>query len=197
MWPSELSRKRTLAAVLVALFCLSMVSGVIKIPFLSIPDVHAQIVSTANIIYSINATSDSGCVITPTGNLIYAQGTWANFTCLAYPTYQIYNLAVNGSNLGPVSSYNFMPTGNTTLTLTSIATNSGTTGGSSTPTPTILEPNNSTAPNPTQAPLSKSAQNGIIIIFGILAIAVMLGVYATGEKKTLTDIFNDRTRRED
>ena len=50
----KLSRKRTLAAVLVALFCLSIVAGIINIPFLTIPEAHAQITPTTI------ATSTSG-----------------------------------------------------------------------------------------------------------------------------------------
>ena len=105
-------------------------------------------VSTSSIVYYVNATSDGGCVIVPSGlNLIYPYGVWANFTCTAYPTYQIYNLAVNGTNLGPSSGLDFMPTGNTTLYLTSIST-PGQSGGNNyipptqTPTPPTSADNN-------------------------------------------------------
>ena len=70
-----------------------IINGTYQAPLLTSPYTFTNIqgdvsiaVSTSNIIYSVNATSDSGCVITPTGNLIYAYGTWANFTCTAYPT---------------------------------------------------------------------------------------------------------------
>lgn len=163
--------------------------------FLNVQGNESISVSTSSAVYYINATSDVGSVITPSGiNLVYAGGVYANFTCTAYPTYQIYNLAVNGTNLGPASGLDFMPTGNTTLYLTSISTSTGQSGGNNyipptqTPTPTVQ-------PTPTPIatmPNSPLVDYGIVLIVGVLLIAIVVGYAQVHKKKTLSELFEAR-----
>ena len=163
--------------------------------FLNVQGDESISVSTSSIVYYVNATSDGGCVIVPSGlNLIYPYGVLANFTCTAYPTYQIYNLAVNGTNLGPASGLDFMPTGNTTLYLTSISTSTGQSGGNNyvpptqTPAPTVQ-------PTPTPIatmPNSPLVDYGIALIVGALLIAIVVGYAQVHKKKTLSELFEAR-----
>jgi hypothetical protein len=154
--------------------------------FLDVQGNESIEVSTSNIIYTVNATADSGCVITPSGKLIYAYGTNASFTMIAYPNYEINNLAVNGTNLGPLTSYSFTPTGNgTVLYLTSISTVTQSPGGSNTyiePTPT---PTNTTTPINTVAsnPDNLYFVIGVcVIVFVVLLIASYPLVTKNGKK---------------
>jgi len=151
-------------------------------------------VSTSAIIYSVDASSDSGCVIIPSGNLIYARGTWANFTFSAYPNYQIYNLAVNGVNLGPLTSYNFMPSGNTTLSLTSIPISKNTNNGGSTiiinPTPAPTAPTETANPNgETQA---EASYYNLVFVVGSVLIVFLVALVMFKSKKKRSKVQWDR-----
>jgi hypothetical protein len=150
--------------------------------FLNVQGNESIEVSTSNIIYSVNATSDSGCVITPSGNLIYSYGTNASFTMLAYPNYEIYNLQVNSTALGPLTSYSFTPTGNgTILYLTSISTVTGQPAGGNgytpqqTPTPT-----NTTTPTTASTP----SMNNLIFVIGTCSIVFVCFVVVYAQSAT-------------
>ncbi len=140
--------------------------------FINVQGNESIAVSTSNIIYYVNATCDSGCVIYPSGVLMYAYGTWANFTCTALPGYQLYGLYINGTSAGPLGSVNFMPTGNTTLYLNSVPVTSPVSGSGfggvvTEPTPAPVVPE---LPGQTQ-PLDPT-----ILIAGTAAISVIIGL---------------------
>ena len=142
-------------------------------------------ISTSNQIYYINVTSDSGCTMYPNGVLAVPFGTWANFTCSAYPGYQLYSLYINGSSAGPLGSFNFMPTGNTTLYLVSQQINTGNIGGGGggswvNPTPTPAQQ----APEPTTE--AGASSNNFVLVTGAIGISLtvfLVFVYGSTKKK--------------
>jgi hypothetical protein len=135
-------------------------------------------VSTSNIIYYVNASSDAGCVIIPSGIIQVPYGTWVNFTCRAYPGAEIYNLAVNGVNQGPLNSYNLEPAENTTLYLTSELISTAT-GGQ------VIE-STSAPTNSTVTPIETQTQadiNNFYFVVGVITLTILIaGVMFTHSK---------------
>ncbi len=148
--------------------------------FLNVQGNESIAVSTSNIIFSVTATSDDGCVINPTGNVLVPYGFTASFTMVAYPNYEIYNLEVNNTAYGPVSGFGFIPTGNgTTLYLTSIST--------ITPTPPPSIPANPT-PTPTEQPIPTiqpltSSQDELYFTISIIIALALTAVSIVGYKR--------------
>jgi hypothetical protein len=147
-------------------------------------------ISTSSIIYSVKASSDSGCVIYPSGNLLYSFGSWANFTCLAYPGYEIYNLAVNGVNLGPVAVYDLQPSSNTTLYLTSIAIGTGGSGS--------IQSTTTSAPVVTPVAVVVASQDtfsnlAIAVVVAIVIVICIYAVWYSNKSPTVKDLWNERT----
>jgi hypothetical protein len=148
-------------------------------------------VSSSSEVYYINATWDAHSVMTffdaPIVGLVAVPfGSWANFSCSAYPGYRVYNLAVNGSNVGPVDGYRFMPSGNTSLYLSSAsAVLPGGGGGGY-----VLTVTASPAPLPTEdaVAVGKASANNFFFVVGVVLLLLLLAVvvYSRGAKKTIS-----------
>ncbi len=132
-------------------------------------------VSTGSQIWYVNATSDDGCAVDPSGLLLMIPaGTWANFTFSPLIGYQLAKLYINGSQVTSDTHYEFIPTGNTTIYLTStkISTGQPASGDglpTSPPTPTATP--ESTMPT---AEIDRATQNNIILSIGVIALIILV-----------------------
>jgi hypothetical protein len=137
-------------------------------------------VSTSEQVWYVNATSDTGCTVTPNGLQMIPAGTWANFTFSPNVGYQLYKLYINGTETSSGTTYNFIPTGNTTLYITSTEISTGlpaAPGGGpiGQPQPTVSE-----FPIPTPEIPAENLQFGILVIVGILLASY--GLYSVDKK---------------
>ncbi|MFA5365582.1 MAG: hypothetical protein WC325_10430 [Candidatus Bathyarchaeia archaeon] len=156
--------------------------------FLDIQGNQTIAVSTSEQVWYVNATSDTGCTIDPTGLLMIPAGTWANFTFSANVGYQLYKLYVNGTETASGTTYNFIPTGNTTLYITSTEISTGLPAGGGGGLPTS-PPTSTATPEPTLSSfdVDEAARNNIILSVGVAAIAVLVAavIFAKPAKKTV------------
>ncbi len=155
-------------------------------------------VSTSNIIYYVNASSDDGSIIYPNGIIAVPYGTNLTLTASPKTGYQLSDLVINGSSAGinqlVNNQYIFMPTGNTTLYLVSQAVSTpvvGFGGGS-----TIIVNGNNTAPTATPTPveLNPMVDFGIFLIVAVLVLAVGFGYYQSRSKrgKSIETLFKEK-----
>ncbi|MFA5366191.1 MAG: hypothetical protein WC325_13500 [Candidatus Bathyarchaeia archaeon] len=156
--------------------------------FLDIQANQTISVSTSEQVWYVNATSDTGCTVDPTGLLMIPAGTWANFTFSANVGYQLYKLYVNDTETASGTTYNFIPTGNTTLYITSTEISTGLPAGGGGGLPTS-PPTSTATPQPTLSSfdVDEAARNNIILSVGVAAIAVLVAavIFAKPAKKTV------------
>ncbi len=147
-------------------------------------------VSTSEQVWYVNATSDTGCTIDPTGFLMIPAGTWANFTFSPNVGYQLYKLYVNGTETSSGTTYNFIPTGNTTLYLTSLVISTGqpASGGGPAGQP---QPTETAFPIPTPEIPPENLQFGILVIVSILLASY--GLYSV-DKRSKSKSWKDKNK---
>lgn len=137
-------------------------------------------ISTSDQIWYVNATSDTGCTVTPDGLQMIPAGTNASFTFSANIGYQLYKLYINGTETPSTNPYVFEPTGNTTLYITSLEIATGqpaAPGGGPVGQP---EPTETAFPIPTPEVPPENLQFGILVIVGILLASY--GLYSVDKK---------------
>jgi hypothetical protein len=159
--------------------------------FLDVQGNQTISVSTSEQIWYVNATSDAGCTVDPSGLLMIPAGTWANFTFSPLIGYQLAKLYINGSEVSSGTHYEVIPTGNTTLYLTSIVISTGQPAGGGglttlpTPTPTI-----ESTPTDNAVDIDEATKNNIILSVGIAALVILIAsvVFAQSAKKTVKKV---------